>query len=354
MNPSKAPKASIWYKIGTKHLTVNSASPAKLPMWYCRLIQAIQEVIRYLFLATLALACAACNRVVGNTHTQQSSPAYLADTTSTVITSSGSGRTYQISVALPDGYTKTHAPYAVLYAADANAEFGIVVETARGLALEKDIPDLVIVGIGYPNPGQGLKASNVARTLDLTPTPDPVWIREQAADAGAKLGVPAPQASGGAAEFLSFLRSELIPSIESDYNVSHDDRAWFGHSFGGLFGTYVLFHNDGLFRRFVIGSPSLWWDHRTMFSFERSFAGSSKPLPVRAYFAVGLLEQMMAPQMPMVSDLREFTDRLKRRNYRGLEFEAHFFEDEDHGSVIPATVSKGLRYVYLASPPRQH
>lgn len=61
----------------------------------------------------------------------------------------------------------------------------------------------------------------------------------------------------------------------------------------------------------------------------------------------------MAPQMPMVSDLREFTDRLKSRNYRGFEFETHYFEDENHGSVIPATVSKGLRYVYSEPPPQQ-
>jgi hypothetical protein len=41
----------------------------------------------------------------------------------------------------------------------------------------------------------------------------------------------------------------------------------------------------------------------------------------------GLLEQ--PPPYPMVADLR-----------------AHFFDDEDHLSVIPATVSKGLRFVY--------
>src|SRR5579864_2232255 len=36
--------------------------------------------------------------------------------------------------------------------------------------------------------------------------------------------------------------------------VNPSERAWFGHSFGGLFGLYALFHNDGLFQRFVIGS----------------------------------------------------------------------------------------------------
>lgn len=266
------------------------------------------------------------------------------------MTSSVSRRAYQISVALPDGYTKEHTAYPVLYAADANAEFGIVVETARLLSFSKEIPDLVIVGIGYPNPGQFVKASNAPRTLDLTPTADPAWVRESS-KANLAQGIPPAEASGGAPEFLSFLRRELVPSIEQTYNVSHADRAWFGHSFGGLFGTYVLFHNEGLFQRFVIGSPSLWWDHRAIFSVEESFAASGKPLPARVFFSVGLLEQRMAPQMPMVTDLRAFLDRVKKRGYKGLQLGAHFFDDETHGSVIPATISKGLRFVYSTSTP---
>jgi hypothetical protein len=67
---------------------------------------------------------------------------------------------------------------------------------------------------------------------------------------------------------------------------------------------YVLFHNEGLFKRFVIGSPSLWWNNRAILSAEESFAASGKPLPARVFFSVGLLEQRVAPQMPMVTDLR--------------------------------------------------
>ena len=256
-----------------------------------------------------------------------------------------SRRTYQISVALPDGYNRQHDSYPALYAADANAEFGAVVETARLLAFAHEIPGLVIVGIGYPNPGQGFKASWVPRTFDLTPTPDPSWVKQDAKDSQA-LGMPPAEASGGAPEFLSFLRDELVPSIERAYRVSPQDRAWFGHSFGGLFGAYALFHNDGLFQQFVIGSPSLWWDHRVLFSMEESFASTRKPLPVRAFLAVGLLEQQMDPRYPMVTDLRAFVQRLEQRKYQGLELQAHYFEDETHGSVVGATISRGLRFVY--------
>jgi predicted alpha/beta superfamily hydrolase len=192
------------------------------------------------------------------------------------MTSAVSKRAYQISVALPSGYSKEHAAYSVLYAADANAEFGTVVETARLLSLlnqNKEIPDLVIVGIGYPKAGQGFHASGGLRGLDLTPTPDPVWVREDAKLEIAQ-GMPPSEGSGGAPEFLAFIRSELIPAIEKLFNVSRTDRAWFGHSLGGLFGVYAMLNNDGLFRRFIIGSPSLWWNDQAILTTEESFAQS--------------------------------------------------------------------------------
>jgi hypothetical protein len=92
------------------------------------------------------------NSVPSSAQGQTAAPAFLADVTSSVMKASSTGRSYQVSVALPAGYSKQHAAYPVLYAADANPEFGTVVETARVFA---EIPDLVIVGIGYPNSGQG-------------------------------------------------------------------------------------------------------------------------------------------------------------------------------------------------------
>lgn len=308
--------------------------------------------MRWLFVTAVALSAAGCRPSLRNSGRadapEPTPPTFLTDIKSWVVKSTASGRSYQISAALPDRYSEQHAAYPVLYAADANTEFGIVVETARLLSFAKEIPDLVIVGIGYPNAGQGFQASWAPRTLDLTPTADPGWVKDDEKDSRA-LGVPPAEASGGAAQFLSFIRGELAPAIERTYNVSHEDRAWFGHSFGGLFGTYALFNNEGLFKRFIIGSPSLWWGRRALFSVEELYAASGKPLPARVFFSVGQLEDRMDPRYPMVADLREFTERLTRRKYKGLELEAHFFDDETHGSVIPATVSKGLRFVYSSA-----
>ncbi len=48
----------------------------------------------------------------------------------------------------------------------------------------------------------------------------------------------------------------------------------------------------------------------------------------------------------MVSDLQRFVDVVEGRRYDRLEFELEIFENETHTSVIPAIISRGLRYVY--------
>ena len=275
--------------------------------------------------AVLALAAAVQVSSLSNVYGQTPPPAFLADVTSSVMKASAGGRAYQISVALPKDYSPRHAPYPVLYAADANVEFGTVVETARVFA---EIPELVIVGIGYPDFGQGF--AWVPRALDLTTTPDP----------------KAPGTAGGAAGFLQFIRNDLVPYIERTYNVGRD-RAWFGHSFGGLFGIYAILHNEGLFGRFVIGSPSLWQGRETIQADEKAFAATGKPLAAKVFFSVGLLEPGV-----MAGDLRAFIAGLDQRHYKDLEYQVRYFEGETHLSVIPITVSRGLRYIYAPPVPK--
>jgi hypothetical protein len=257
-----------------------------------------------------------------------SPPAFLPDVSTSVMKSSATGRAYQISVALPDGYSRDHAPYPVLYAADANVQFGTLVETARVFA---QIPPLIVVGVGYETRAQGFVWD--PRAVDLTPAPND--------------GSPG---SGHAVEFLTFIRNDLVPSIERNYNASQD-RAWYGHSYGGLFGLYTLFHNDGLFKRLIIGSPSIWEAKDVIQSSEKAFAASGRPLNAKVFFSVGLLEQN-GDGSGMVSDLRDLIRVLDSRRYRGFEYQAHYFEDENHFTVIPATMGRGLRYIY--SPTSQN
>lgn len=276
---------------------------------------------------------------------QEVPPPALADTETRVMRSSVTGRTYQVTVALPRGYGESGTTYPVLYAVDANGQFGSVVEAARAMRFEDLIPELIIVGIGYPV-GRPWNASS-PRAVDLTPTRDQPWEEYERVTYPQ---FPAPEGSGGGPGFLRFFTEELIPAIEAEYRTEQDDRALYGHSFGGLFATYALLHGNSIFRKFIIGSPSYWWNHRVTFDMEEAYAATHDALPARVFFSVGMLEEPegdeeLAPYR-MVSNLRDFEAVLAQRGYRGLEWTSVYFPEETHTSVIPTTISRGLRYIY--------
>ena len=273
--------------------------------------------------------------------------AFVAGAESSVMTSAITGRKYQVTVAVPPNYATTNQTYPVLYATDANISFGTIVETARLLTFDKLIPELIIVGVGWPV-GYGINTVG-PRTVDLTPTTDAAWM-EWANRELPKGGLPAPEGSGGGGGFLRFIREEVIPSVEQKYRIERNDRAYYGFSLGGLFGTYALLNNEGTFQRFIIGSPSLWWNNRVIFDQEKAYAQTHKTLPARVFFSVGLDEESEYDntgfKFASVSTLREFVRVLTERHYDGLTIGTHYFEGERHNSVSGATISRGLRFIY--------
>jgi predicted alpha/beta superfamily hydrolase len=115
-----------------------------------------------------------------------------------------------------------------------------------------------------------------------------------------------------------------------------------GHSFGGLFTVYTLFHKPLLFNKYLISSPSLDWDNFEALKEETQFyAGGHKTLQAQVFISSGSLE----PD-PMMPDVKEFARMLRNRNYTGLELTDYIFKDETHLSVIPFAISKGMRNIY--------
>lgn len=276
---------------------------------------------------------------------------YLAHSVSWPLTSKISGQTYQIYVALPPDYGLSEKSYGVIYVVDANMQFATVVETARNLSSEGAIPDQIIVGIGYPiEPGWA--ALMPLRSSDLTPTRNPSWqdgINEHLE----KRGEPLIKATGNADTFSRFIGEELIPEIASRYKVSDTERTFFGHSFGALFATYVLFHNPELFNKYLLASPSYWWDEEVSFTFEEAYSQRHKDLAATVFISAGELEQTEAlAQWAAVDNIYKMERRINSRNYPGVKVKTHMFEGETHMSVVPAAISRGLRYLAQAADER--
>lgn len=260
-----------------------------------------------------------------------------------MIPSSHVDQEFKILVAFPDSYADSDKTYPVLYVLDANWYFGTVTETVRMLPILGELPEMIVVGIGYP-----VKVTMEAvavRTRDYTPTEVDGWYEEVVL----KHYPEAPEyvASGEAAGFLQFIREELIPFIHSNYRTDPEDQAIVGHSFGGLFALYSLFHHPATFNRYVIASPSIWWDEGVTLKYESDFAANNSDLSAKVFMTVGGLEESEEDSdAAMMTNMRRLAETLQGRGYASLKLVTHVFDAETHVSVIPASISRGLKAVF--------
>ena len=253
-----------------------------------------------------------------------------------------------------DDSVSDSAPPAVLYVSDANGLFAGAVEMVRFMQLSAHLPPILVVGIGYRM--GGIAETVIVRARDFTPTYDEQFVR----------WFPEQKLMGGADNFLAFIRDELKPWVQSHYRVDADDSMFFGHSLGGLFANYVLLTEPTTFRRYGIGSPSLWWHNDMMFDYEVRYSEAHNDLPARAFFSVGAFEDHDGRQreasrlsaderaaaglryIDMVADTERMVDALRRREYPSLVVDKVVLPDEFHITVAHINLSRALRNLFDA------
>jgi predicted alpha/beta superfamily hydrolase len=247
----------------------------------------------------------------------------IPDTERHVLQSAIVDEEFKVHVYLPRGYEESTEALPVVYLLDAEYSFGGVAYIVRRLIKDELIPPMVVVGVAYEIPYDDYYQR---RQRDFTPT---------------RAHLDEFPAAGHAEAFARFMRDELIPFVNRTYRVDPDDRTIMGLSFSGLFSTYALFAPNRIFHRYVIVSPSLWWDGGFMFRQEVAYRAQTAALPARVFLAAG------ADDGPtIVRDLRRLEGLLAERQYDGLEYQVRFFPDETHRTVFPIAVSHGLRFVF--------
>ena len=248
---------------------------------------------------------------------------------------------YRISVATPYTYTeKPYRLYPVIYLLDPNWYFGMVTEIARVMSLQ-GFQEVIIVGIGYPidEPLEDNFADILScRARDCTPVHDEKVAEDVKGWLGRDLKF------GGASHFVKFIQEELTPMIEKQYRADPTDRAIAGHSWGGLFVLYSLFHPPRFFQRYLSGSPSLHIGDRIMHRYEALYAKRRKTLPARLYLSAGALEYDTT--VSLAAELLEFRAILDERNYKGLKITMKLFDDCNHTEVVAPLFQAGLKAVF--------
>jgi predicted alpha/beta superfamily hydrolase len=249
-------------------------------------------------------------------------------------------------------------PKVSLIVVDGDGLFGLAVDTVRLMQIPGLVPAMVVIGIGYPGAESILDTVSI-RARDLTPSV-----------------VDAVPGSGGADAFADFIQIELLPWLRGLYRPDQGAAAklvFFGHSLGGLFGTHLLLTRPGLFDQYIISSPSLWWDHHSVFEAERrageqraaGLSGGAGGEPTgQVVFGIGALEtdegrRLEAANLPdghrfkpparrldMVDDLERFVESLTARHHPGLDVHQMILPDEFHATVPGVVLSRGLRWLH--------
>lgn len=241
-----------------------------------------------------------------------------------------------LTVALPEGYGARAEPYPLLVCLDAQWTFGTVCDAALNLGLARLMPRVVVVGVGWT--ADSARAVVHARAAAFTPTRGalPAAVTRSMADA---------PVYGQAADFQHWLLDEALPMLARRYAVDPADRTLIGHSLSGLFGLYTLFTRPAAFSRWLLASPSSWWDERMIFAREAD-AGRPAIAPGTRVFLSAGSEETLIGEIPMVANTEAMQARLAA--HRNPSVDSHFvlLDGELHHSTIPAAVSRGLRWLF--------
>ena len=253
------------------------------------------------------------------------------------------GDTFAVSVLEPfPGAATSGKRFPALYVLDPSATLDIVAGTKRlfDIFCGGALPPTYFVGLGYADPDIGDR-----RFRDFTPTQ---------ASLPDGLNMPLAFGLGGASRFLEFIRGEIIPHLEARHPLDPTGRALVGYSLSGRFATHVLFERPKCFDRYLIISPSLWWDNACVFRDEENWARLHTDLPCKVFFVAGdaeespgggwrnnLPDEVILP-LKQVSTMRALTHTLSSRNYPGLRLKSAFIPDGRHITVFPAAVALGL------------
>lgn len=263
-------------------------------------------------------------------------PYILSDTHVREIYAHELQRTYQLFVALPPSYARGDRRYPVLFITDANYAFPLARSVARRVGNGgKGLEDFILIGLSYARD----ETPEYSRRRDYTPT------RGGDPDAVSDMPGRAP-AYGGAEAYRRFLADEVLPVVEHAYRVDMNRKVYAGHSYGALFGLHILWTTPTMFERYILGSPSLWFDNRVMLSREQEIARTRRDLPANVLMAIGARENA---DPDMVSDLRDLERALRSRGYPSLHLTVKVIDDEDHLTVFPSILSRGLRWAF---PPK--
>ena len=141
--------------------------------------------------------------------------------------------------------------------------------------------------------------------------------------------------TGGSANFIKYLETELQPLIAQTYRIS-STRTLIGQSLGGLLATEILFKKPELFDNYIIISPSLWWDDESLLAFEVKKELTAKHI----YVGVGKEGKIMERVA------QELYQKLQTGQVNGTRLFYGYFEKQDHADALHLSVYDAFERIF--------
>jgi uncharacterized protein len=224
-----------------------------------------------------------------------------------------------INIYLPPGYNENDTVnYPVIYLLDGSADEDFIHIAGLVQFLNfpwvNKLPNSILVGI-----------ANVDRRRDLT---FPTTIEKDKKDF---------PTTGGSEKFIDFIASELQPFIEKKFRTT-PSKTIIGQSLGGLLATEILFKKPQLFNKYIIVSPSLWWDNESLLKVPPKFLNPRFDNMISVFIAFGKEGKIME------TDAKSLVEILKL-NPKKIKITSEYFTDENHASIMHNAVYKGLEAI---------
>ena len=230
-----------------------------------------------------------------------------------------------LNIYLPEGYNKNDTiKYPVVYLLDGSADEDFIhivgLYQFNSFPWINRVPKSIVVGI-----------ATVDRRRDFT---YPTTIEKD------KVKYPT---TGKSAKFISFLEKELQPFIEKKYKTN-STKTIIGQSLGGLLAAEILLSKPLLFNKYIIVSPSLWWDNGSLLKKTTDILLPGFTQKTDVYIGVGK-EGLVPGDNPrmMEVDANLLAEKIKASKSKNVKVFFDYLPQEDHATILHSAVFNALR-----------
>lgn len=230
-----------------------------------------------------------------------------------------------LNIYLPEGYNaKDSIRYPVIYLLDgsANEDFIHIVGLVQYNSFEwvNRLPKSIVVGI-----------ASVDRRRDFT--------YSTTIEADRKLY----PTTGHSDKFIAFIEQELQPFVEKQFKTTAS-KTIIGQSLGGLLATEILLKRPTLFTKYIIVSPSLWWDNGSLLNVDSDIMSADFKQQTDVYIAVGK-EGLTPTTIPRVMevDANMLADKIKSTKSKTVNVLFDYLPSENHATVMHQAVANAFK-----------